>query len=692
MRTLRSKLIIITLIMILLPFVASNIISHYFISKDFQNYIEENGKTVANAIAGNVNAFIDKAYSTTEEIAHHGSVTSFVGEEQVKVLTDVIQRHPYFDLLYIQGTDGMQTARSTGNLGDRSNRWWFIQIMEDKKPFVSKSYYSLSGNTAVTSVILPIYQNGQFMGVMGSDIKLDALQGMVEKFSTGQDQYVYVIDGEGTVIAHPEQAQVKELYNYKTMKKTVQMKDSSGSVLKDEKGNEKTEEQDIEVPEKLKEITEKALGGETGVEEYVDGAGDTVISAYQTIQLPGESDPWAVITVQKKSSAMAFVKDIQKRNILVATGLIFLVVIGTYFTSGAITKPIQQLMILMDSASHGDLTVQSRYSSKDELGKLSHSFNTMIQGMTNLIQSIGVTSQQVSATSDMVSATTKETARSIEEVSRTISEVARGANDQARDAEAGAMAAHTLSKELEIMAQHIEESKDSSNHVYTVNHKGLEAVKVLEGKTEESNKVSNKVSDVVSSLSNKANTIGNIVETITAISEQTNLLALNAAIEAARAGEAGRGFAVVAEEVRKLAESTAQSSNSVKDIILTIQEDVKLAQETMKTAEIVVHAQNEAVRHTKETFGDIDQGIEHVVDQINKITASLERVMESRSNVLAVIENVSAVSEETAAASQEVSAATEEQNNATGQMSLLAEEMNQMSKKLDDAIRAFKLS
>ncbi|WP_168198190.1 methyl-accepting chemotaxis protein [Crassaminicella thermophila] len=693
MKSIKHQLIWVMLLLVLVPFIVSSFMGHYFISTNYEKEIKENNKMLANAVADQVSAFIDKAYTVTEEIVHNNDVKSFIAEKQKNVIVGTVQRNNYFDLLFIQGTDGMQTAKTRGVLGDRSNRWWFKKIMEDKKPFVSKSYYSKTGNIPVTSILIPIYdEDNNLKGIMGSDLKLDYLQMIIEKFSTGENKYACVIDGEGVVIAHIDKKQVSELYNYKNLTKTVLVKDINGKVVFDEKGNEKTEIQKIKIPNKLQEITNKALNGESGVVEYVDNNGSKVISAYTAIRLPGNSNHWAVITVQKKAEAMAFVTDVQKRNGFVAVGLILLVIFVAYKVSNRITKPIIYMMKLMEEASDGDLTVISNIKSNNEIGKLSESFNKMIKGMKKLIERISEMSKSIDESSELLAETTEESAAAIDEVARTIAEVANGANEQAKDIELGVDAASDLSQEIEKMSVQIKESKKYADQVYHINNKGIEAMKLLEDKTFESNEASKQVEKVVNDLSEKTKTIDHIVETIMSISEQTNLLALNAAIEAARAGDAGRGFAVVAEEVRKLAEGTGESSNNVREIITTIQNDVRFAQEAMQTSKIVVEEQNKAIQHTQETFKHIAKAVETIVDKINSMVYSVESISISKDKVMSVIQNVSNVSEETAASSQQVSASTEEQTASIEQLSSLAEELEQMVKELDETIKVFKLN
>ena len=98
--------------------------------------------------------------------------------------------------------------------------------------------------------------------------------------------------------------------------------------------------------------------------------------------------------------------------------------------------------------------------------------------------------------------------------------------------------------------------------------------------------VSQEVAQSVELLTERSQEIGKIVDLITGIAEQTNLLALNAAIEAARAGDAGRGFAVVAEEVRKLAEESAQAAEQIGALISEIQKNTGETSEAMQRAKI----------------------------------------------------------------------------------------------------------
>jgi methyl-accepting chemotaxis protein len=690
MKSLKTRLIVIMLVLVILPFAISNVVGFFFISQGFHETLEQNNKTLATSISDNVSAFIDKSYTLTEEISHLNDVEAFNAEKQKDILADIAERNSHFDLLYIQGTDGMQTARSSGKNGDRSGRWWFQQIMEDKQPFVSKSYYSVNGNVPVTSVILPIYNESKsLMGVMGSDIKLDALQTMVEKFSKNQNSYVYILDGEGVVIAHPDKQQISELYNYITLQKTLLVKDEAGNIKLDRDGNQVTKTQEIIVPDKLKEITEKAIHGDSGIAEYIDESGAAIISAYSTISLPGNSSNWAVITVEKKSDAMAFVTEYTKRNIFLALLLIIVVSLVSYFITNGITKPIIQMMKLMEKASKGDLTIRSDYKSETEVGRLSKSFNHMIINIKELVLKVDNLGNHMYSSSEVLSKSTEQTATSIEDVSKATTDVAMGAGELAKDAEEGVFAVNQLSSEIDAISDQVNQSKDYSDKIYSFNAKGIKIMDQLAEKTKESNKVGNDVAGIVEELNNKANEINSIVDTIMGISEQTNLLSLNAAIEAAKAGDAGRGFTVVADEIRKLSDSTNKSSNNVKNIIVAICQDVKKTQDAILLSQAVSKDQSKAVDATKETFVEISNGIEEIVTRINDITNGIKHIKSSKEKVISVIENVSAVSEETAASSEEVSAAIQQQTAAAEQVGSLAEELYDIAKKLGETLKMF---
>ncbi len=114
--------------------------------------------------------------------------------------------------------------------------------------------------------------------------------------------------------------------------------------------------------------------------------------------------------------------------------------------------------------------------------------------------------------------------------------------------------------------------------------KGQELLGLLTGITAIS-RVTQEVAESIAALEGRSEEIGKIVDVITEITEQTNLLALNAAIEAARAGEAGRGFAVVANEVRDLAEDSAQAAQQIAELVGEIQRDTQLAVKNMERAQ-----------------------------------------------------------------------------------------------------------
>jgi methyl-accepting chemotaxis protein len=336
--------------------------------------------------------------------------------------------------------------------------------------------------------------------------------------------------------------------------------------------------------------------------------------------------------------------------ILTVAGGLIAVCLGLFITR-AITRPINEAVVVANSLANGDLSITVESKSTDETGMMMTSMKTMTENLRTIISKISETSTQVAASANQLHSTAELTATGAEEVAAQAGTVATSGEEMSATSS-------DIAQNCQLAAEGAHRATQSASNGAEVVERTVAVMSQIAAKVQETART-------VENLGERSDQIGAIIGTIEDIADQTNLLALNAAIEAARAGEQGRGFAVVADEVRALAERTTRATKEIGEMIKAIQKETKGAVAAMVEGVLQVESGTVEAAKSGDALRDILTQVNDVAMQVNQIATAAEEQTATTSEISSNMMQITQVVQDTAGgAHQSATAAAQLSGNA----------------------------
>ena len=359
-----------------------------------------------------------------------------------------------------------------------------------------------------------------------------------------------------------------------------------------------------------------------------------------------------------------------------------------------IMNRLQTSVDFLDHVAEGDFSQEigaAALADRTEFGNLTKAMQQMNQNVRTLIRQMVNTSEQVAAASQELAASAEQSSKAATQVADSIEKVSGGAKRQVEIAIATNHVVEEMAKGIYQVTQNTVNVAESADKVSMAADTGNETMQKTLGQMKMIEQSTADTASAVDDLEERSKRISQMVRLISEIAEQTNLLSLNAAIEAARAGDAGRGFSVVAEEVRKLAEKSAEATKLITADIGEIQNKTQTAVTFMKESKRDVEHGSELVNIAQRNFDEILKMVRGISGEISDISAAAEELTAGTEDVVKSAKSVQTESRQTADETETIAAATEEQSASVEEIASASTHLAKLAEELQRAIQKFKV-
>ncbi|GGI43582.1 methyl-accepting chemotaxis protein [Paenibacillus marchantiophytorum] len=551
--------------------------------------------------------------------------------------------------LFTPAGDIIQTKSSLMSQKNYAAQDWFKAIVaKDGDPVWLSS--KLKDNRITSSVITVgslIHQaNSEEFYVALFDVSLDIVKNQLSHIQLGDTGIIQVLDGSGLVIYSQNASQMGAATGY---------------------------------PLSVESMSKKS-------DSFLSSDADQ-----QIVLSKSEATGWFTVGIIPIDDLTKDMKIIYNLTIIFSLCALVLAAGIGYLVARMIGKPLNHIRNLMEDGAGGDLRIRVQTNAKDEIGQLGTSFDTMMKQITELFKQTTHSSEEVLVTAAELSASSKQTAASANEIAVAINEISSGASGLASQSERGNELTIHIGQQISSVVEANGVMGIAAEEMQSSSRIGTQYMEEVIAKTSMTEEITRSMVDKVDKLKESTLSIRKVLDILSQMTKQTNILSLNATIEAARAGEAGKGFMVVADEIRKLADQSRKSIETVGQITETIQNEIIDTVTVLSEAYPIFQEQIHSVKEADLLFKQVQGRTVSFIEQLGSVSQTVMKLEESQFVLSDTMMNVSAVSEQSLANSEQVASLSSEQLSISKGLVQLSDKLEKLSVALQDSLSKFKV-